>query len=105
MSSHFRLPSSFVTHALLGSYTTQSELGDHDPDEHGHGIEYIQEFRFAPQPQANPELLEKIAELHKTHRSETGGIMFFLVLFRKTVLCTSLKYLKVIVFIATRNQP
>jgi len=66
-----KLPCSFVTHALLGSYTVQSELGDHDPDEHGHGYEYVQEFRFAPQPQANPELLEKIAELHKTHRGQT----------------------------------
>ncbi len=27
---HFRLPCSFVTHALLGSYTVQSELGDYE---------------------------------------------------------------------------
>lgn len=64
-----KLPCSFVTHALLGSYTAQSELGDHDTDEFGNGFEYIEEFRFAPQQ--NAELLEKIAELHKTHRGQT----------------------------------
>lgn len=64
-----KLPCSFVTHALLGSYTAQSELGDHDQDEHGVGFEYLEEFRFAPQQ--NAELLEKIAELHKTHRGQT----------------------------------
>src|SRR4029434_2071676 len=29
-----RLPCSFVTHALLGSYAVQAELGDYDHDEH-----------------------------------------------------------------------
>lgn len=62
----YRLPCSFVTHALLGSYTVQAELGDYDPEEHGVGIAYIQDFRFAPNQ--TEELLEKIAELHKTHR-------------------------------------
>uniref|UniRef100_A0A803V342 Erythrocyte membrane protein band 4.1 like 2 n=1 Tax=Ficedula albicollis TaxID=59894 RepID=A0A803V342_FICAL len=41
-----RLPCSFVTHALLGSYTLQAELGDHDPEEHR--SDYISEFQFAP---------------------------------------------------------
>ncbi|XP_013403574.1 protein 4.1 isoform X31 [Lingula anatina] len=62
-----KLPCSFVTHALLGSYTVQSELGDYDPDEQG--VKYIQDFRFAPN-QTN-ELLEKIADLHKTHKGQT----------------------------------
>ena len=62
-----RLPCSFVTHALLGSYTVQSELGDYDPEEHGNTIDYIRDFRFAPSQ--TEELLEKIAELHRTHRS------------------------------------
>lgn len=61
-----RLPCSFVTHALLGSYTVQSELGDYDPDEHGNTIDYISEIRFAPNQ--TDELLEKIAELHRTHK-------------------------------------
>nr|XP_011712427.1 band 4.1-like protein 2 isoform X7 [Macaca nemestrina]XP_011712428.1 band 4.1-like protein 2 isoform X7 [Macaca nemestrina]XP_024643633.1 band 4.1-like protein 2 isoform X7 [Macaca nemestrina] len=59
-----RLPCSFVTHALLGSYTLQAELGDFDPEEHG-SID-LSEFQFAPTQ--TKELEEKVAELHKTHR-------------------------------------
>ena len=55
-----------MTHALLGSYTIQSEFGDYSLEEHGTGIEYIKDFRFAPNQ--TEELLEKIAELHRTHR-------------------------------------
>ncbi|XP_035175798.1 band 4.1-like protein 2 isoform X8 [Oxyura jamaicensis] len=62
-----RLPCSFVTHALLGSYTLQAEMGDHDPEEH-HG-DYISEFQFAPNQ--TQEMEEKVAELHKTHRGLT----------------------------------
>jgi len=61
-----RLPCSFVTHALLGSYTIQSEFGDYSLEEHGTGTEYIKDFRFSPNQ--TDELLEKIAELHRTHR-------------------------------------
>lgn len=60
-----RLPCSFVTHALLGSYTLQAEMGDHDPDEHR--SDYISDFQFAPNQ--TQEMEEKVAELHKTHRS------------------------------------
>lgn len=59
-----RLPCSFVTLALLGSYTVQSELGDYDPDECG--SDYISEFRFAPNH--TKELEDKVIELHKSHR-------------------------------------
>ncbi|XP_077031443.1 band 4.1-like protein 2 isoform X22 [Agelaius phoeniceus] len=62
-----RLPCSFVTHALLGSYTLQAELGDHDPGEHS--SDYISEFQFAPNQ--TQEMEEKVAELHKTHRGLT----------------------------------
>ncbi|XP_009988631.1 PREDICTED: band 4.1-like protein 2, partial [Tauraco erythrolophus] len=62
-----RLPCSFVTHALLGSYTLQAELGDHDPGEHR--SDYIREFQFAPNQ--TQEMEEKVAELHKTHRGLT----------------------------------
>ncbi|XP_051471511.1 band 4.1-like protein 2 isoform X11 [Apus apus] len=62
-----RLPCSFVTHALLGSYTLQAELGDHDPEEHRG--DYISEFQFAPNQ--TQEMEEKVAELHKTHRGLT----------------------------------
>ncbi|XP_013921510.1 PREDICTED: band 4.1-like protein 2 isoform X4 [Thamnophis sirtalis] len=62
-----RLPCSFVTHALLGSYTLQAELGDFDPEEHDSG--YIQEFQFAPNQ--TKELEDKVVELHKTHRGLT----------------------------------
>ncbi|XP_075780281.1 band 4.1-like protein 2 isoform X6 [Pelodiscus sinensis] len=62
-----RLPCSFVTHALLGSYTLQAELGDYDPEEHNN--DYISEFQFAPNQ--TKEMEEKVVELHKTHRGLT----------------------------------
>ena len=65
-----RLPCSFVTHALLGSYMVQSELGDYDPVEHGDT--YLAGFKMAPNQ--TPELEEKVAQLHKTLRyGSTGG--------------------------------
>ncbi|XP_073075721.1 band 4.1-like protein 2 isoform X11 [Manis javanica] len=59
-----RLPCSFVTHVLLGSYTLQAELGDYDPEEHDSND--LSDFQFAPAQ--TKELEEKVAELHKTHR-------------------------------------
>ncbi|XP_035880609.1 band 4.1-like protein 2 isoform X8 [Phyllostomus discolor] len=59
-----RLPCSFVTHALLGSYTLQAELGDYDPEEHA--SHDLSDFQFAPSQ--TKELEEKVVELHKTHR-------------------------------------
>ncbi|XP_046385558.1 protein 4.1 homolog isoform X2 [Ischnura elegans] len=63
-----KLPCSFVTHALLGSYLVQSEVGDFDQEEHGNRA-YLKEFRFAPNQ--GPELEEKVMELHKTHKGQT----------------------------------
>nr|XP_033789882.1 band 4.1-like protein 3 isoform X9 [Geotrypetes seraphini] len=62
-----RLPCSFVTLALLGSYTVQSELGDYDTDEYG--SDYVSEFRFAPKQ--TKELEDKVIELHKSYRGMT----------------------------------
>uniref|UniRef100_A0A8C5MQP0 Erythrocyte membrane protein band 4.1 like 2 n=1 Tax=Leptobrachium leishanense TaxID=445787 RepID=A0A8C5MQP0_9ANUR len=62
-----RLPCSFVTHALLGSYTLQAELGDYDVDEHS--IDYISDFKFAPNQ--TKEMEDKVVELHKNHRGLT----------------------------------
>uniref|UniRef100_A0A8C1VHF0 Si:dkey-178k16.1 n=1 Tax=Cyprinus carpio TaxID=7962 RepID=A0A8C1VHF0_CYPCA len=62
LSGH--LPCSFVTHALLGSYAVQAELGDYDPEEHG--PDYISEFRFAPNQ--TRELEERVMELHRNYR-------------------------------------
>ncbi|XP_077208824.1 band 4.1-like protein 3 isoform X5 [Paroedura picta] len=62
-----RLPCSFVTLALLGSYTVQSELGDYDPEEYG--SDYVSDFRFAPNH--TKELEDKVIELHKSHRGMT----------------------------------
>ncbi|CAJ1072580.1 band 4.1-like protein 3b isoform X14 [Xyrichtys novacula] len=62
-----RLPCSFATHTVLGSYTAQSELGDYDPDELG--SDYISELRFAPNQ--TKELEEKVMELHKTYKGMT----------------------------------
>ncbi|XP_011674314.1 protein 4.1 isoform X2 [Strongylocentrotus purpuratus] len=64
-----RLPCSLVTHALLGSYVVQSELGDFDADKHGIDTAYLGQFRFAPE--RKKELDEKVMELHKTHRGQT----------------------------------
>ncbi|XP_077991834.1 protein 4.1-like isoform X3 [Glandiceps talaboti] len=64
-----KLPCSFVTHALLGSYIVQAELGDYDPEEHGTDAGYLSDFRFAPNQ--TRDLEEKIMELHKTHKGQT----------------------------------
>ncbi|XP_073667547.1 band 4.1-like protein 2 isoform X14 [Paramisgurnus dabryanus] len=62
-----RLPCSFVTHALLGSYALQAELGDYDTEEQR--VDYIADFQFAPNQ--TKELEEKVVELHKSHRGMT----------------------------------
>ncbi|KAK2859739.1 hypothetical protein Q5P01_004359 [Channa striata] len=62
-----RLPCSFATHTVLGSYTVQSELGDYDPDECG--PDYVSEISFAPNQ--TKEMEEKIMDLHKTYRGMT----------------------------------
>uniref|UniRef100_A0A3B4ZY63 Erythrocyte membrane protein band 4.1 like 1 n=1 Tax=Stegastes partitus TaxID=144197 RepID=A0A3B4ZY63_9TELE len=59
-----RLPCSFVTHALLGSYTVQAELGDYEPEEHG--PDYVSDFHFAPNQ--TRELEERVMELHRNYR-------------------------------------
>lgn len=59
-----RLPCSFATLALLGSYTVQSELGDYDPELHG--VDYVSDFKLAPNQ--TRELEEKVMELHKSSR-------------------------------------
>ncbi|KAK3601197.1 hypothetical protein CHS0354_004397 [Potamilus streckersoni] len=64
-----KLPCSFVTYALLGSYTAQSELGDFDTDEFGTGIGYLKEIKFAPHQ--DRDLLQQIADLHKQHKGQT----------------------------------
>lgn len=64
-----KLPCSFMTHAILGSYTVQAEIGDYDPQEDGPGDDYLKAFDFAPQQ--TPELSQKIHELHKTHKGQT----------------------------------
>nr|XP_046240772.1 band 4.1-like protein 1 isoform X14 [Scatophagus argus] len=62
-----RLPCSFVTHALLGSYTVQAELGDYDHDDHG--SDYVSDFRFAPNQ--TRELEERVMELHRNYKGMT----------------------------------
>uniref|UniRef100_A0A8C7F696 Protein 4.1 n=1 Tax=Oncorhynchus kisutch TaxID=8019 RepID=A0A8C7F696_ONCKI len=60
-----RLPCSFVTLALLGSYALQSELGEYDPETHA--PDYAKDLRLAPGQ--TKELEKKVMELHKTYRS------------------------------------
>ncbi|XP_034023521.1 band 4.1-like protein 1 [Thalassophryne amazonica] len=62
-----RLPCSFVTHALLGSYTVQAELGDYDQDDHG--SDYVSDFRFAPNQ--TRELEDRVMELHRNYKGMT----------------------------------
>ena len=64
-----KLPCSFVTHALLGAYLVQSELGDYDPVDHGLSTEYIRDFDFAPNQ--TEDLLERIMEVHKTLKGQS----------------------------------
>ncbi|KAL2080500.1 hypothetical protein ACEWY4_024293 [Coilia grayii] len=60
-----RLPCSFVTLALLGSYALQSELGEYDPEVHA--ADYAKDLKLAPGQ--SKELQEKITELHRTYKS------------------------------------
>jgi hypothetical protein len=59
-----------VTHALLGAYLAQSELGDYDPVDHGLTIDYIREFDFAPNQ--SEDLLERIMEVCTMLRIRIG---------------------------------
>lgn len=59
-----RLPCSFATHALLGSYIAQSELGDYDPEELG--SDYVGDLRFAPNQ--TKEMEEKVMDLHHHYK-------------------------------------
>ncbi|XP_076021413.1 band 4.1-like protein 2 isoform X2 [Genypterus blacodes] len=63
-----RLPCSFVTHTLLGSYTLQAEFGDYEADQ-PKPLDYISQLTFAPNQ--NKEMEEKVLELHKSHRGMT----------------------------------
>ena len=61
-----RLPCSFVTYALLGSYVAQAELGDYNEHDHEPKFDYLRELKFAPTQ--NAELLYRIHEQHKRHK-------------------------------------
>ncbi|CAF1349802.1 unnamed protein product [Rotaria sp. Silwood1] len=63
-----KLPCSFVTYALLGSYTAQAELGDYSELDHGISYDYLKELQFAPQQ--DEELLKRIHEQHKRHKGQ-----------------------------------
>ncbi|XP_058600462.1 band 4.1-like protein 3b isoform X2 [Onychostoma macrolepis] len=62
-----RLPCSFATHTVLGSYTVQSELGDYDAELQGSS--YISDLRLAPNQ--TKELEEKVLELHRGYKGMT----------------------------------
>ncbi|CAF1071160.1 unnamed protein product [Adineta ricciae] len=63
-----RLPCSFVTYALLGSYTAQAELGDFNEYDHGTTVDYLRDLPFAPVP--DEELLRRIHDQHKRHTGQ-----------------------------------
>ena len=67
-----KLPCTYVTHALLGSFTVQAEIGDYDEMTVNNarmngltGYEYLDGFCFAPNQTS--ELLAAIADCHKDH--------------------------------------
>jgi hypothetical protein len=67
-----RLPCSFVTYALLGSYTAQAELGDYSELDHGVTCDYLKELQFAPMQ--DDELLKRIHEQHKRHKGQPPNV-------------------------------
>jgi len=65
-----RLPCSFVAEALLGSYAAQAELGDYAPQSHAERSVYSKIVEYSKSSTLHDdELLDRIAELHRTHRS------------------------------------
>ncbi|KAK3751760.1 hypothetical protein QZH41_003380 [Actinostola sp. cb2023] len=62
-----RLPCSFGSQALLGSYIVQGELGDYDPREHRGN--YLEGMVFGPTQ--TEELVEKVKDLHKVNKGLT----------------------------------
>ncbi|CUT98644.1 protein 4.1 [Echinococcus multilocularis] len=66
-----KLPCSWVTQALLGSFLAQSELGDYDSTAQGRGLDYLRQLEFVRSP--TDQLLQKILELHKTHKGMKPG--------------------------------
>ena len=67
-----KLPCSFTTLAVLGSYMVQAEVGDYDHvDEYefGPGDSYLDKIEYAPEK--SPEMRSKVYELHRTHKGLT----------------------------------
>ncbi|VDI53851.1 erythrocyte membrane protein band 4.1 [Mytilus galloprovincialis] len=67
-----KLPCSFTTLAVVGSYMVQAEVGDYDNiDEYefGPGDSYLDKIEYAPNK--SPEMRSKVYELHKTHKGLT----------------------------------
>ena len=62
-----RLPLSFQTYSLLGSYNAQADLGDFDPTRHT-APDYLRGMPFAPANLQSVDMLECIAALHADHR-------------------------------------
>lgn len=69
MNYKCRLPCSFDTHALLGSYLVQSEFGDYDSGILGEGSGYVSQLRLAPKQ--TKELEDKVCQLHQQHKGQT----------------------------------
>ncbi|KAL8574014.1 hypothetical protein ACOMHN_029461 [Nucella lapillus] len=63
-----KLPATFLTQAMLGSYCVQADIGDYESKEH-HGTDYVKEIPFVANQ--TTELLDKIVELHKQHKGQT----------------------------------
>lgn len=61
-----RLPASFQTLAILGSYTAQGEIGELEKSLHELDVDYLRPHVFAPKQ--SDELLVRIKDLHRTRK-------------------------------------
>ncbi|KAH7730140.1 FRM-1 protein [Aphelenchoides avenae] len=64
-----KLPATFATHALLGSYIAQSEFGDYVPNLDGYDA-FLRNARIAPI--VTSDLNEKVRELHRQNKGQTA---------------------------------
>jgi len=96
-----------VTHSLLGSYLAQSLLGDYDPAEHGTGCDYLRHIRFAPSTCQTDELLENIAELHRSRHGQSPAsaeLEYLINASRLAMYGVDLHPVLVILIIITRHR-
>ncbi|XP_064402254.1 tyrosine-protein phosphatase non-receptor type 4-like [Halichondria panicea] len=71
-----RLPCSFESACLLGSYIMQAQLGDYDPDKHAPG--YVADFHLIPKQ--THDMDDRISQLHQSLAGKTSAESEFMFL-------------------------